>query len=82
MAKDDKSSVNRKAEIISAAIEVFAETGYYRATTAQVAERAKISQPYVFRFCNEGSTAAQRTGAFLGTDSAILSTGRGKRSSP
>ncbi|WP_342561614.1 helix-turn-helix domain-containing protein [Paenibacillus sp. FSL R7-0345] len=50
MAKDDKSSVNRKAEIISAAIEVFAETGYYRATTAQVAERAKISQPYVFRF--------------------------------
>lgn len=50
MAKDEKSSVNRKAEIISAAIEVFAETGYYRATTAQVAERAKISQPYVFRF--------------------------------
>lgn len=50
MAKDEKSSVNRKAEIISAAIEVFAETGYYCATTAQVAERAKISQPYVFRF--------------------------------
>ncbi|XOK62187.1 TetR/AcrR family transcriptional regulator [Paenibacillus elgii] len=50
MAKDEKNSVNRKAEIISAAIEVFAETGYYRATTAQVAERAKISQPYVFRF--------------------------------
>ncbi|MBB3114031.1 AcrR family transcriptional regulator [Paenibacillus phyllosphaerae] len=42
--------MNRKAEIISAAIEVFAEMGYYRATTAQVAERAKISQPYVFRF--------------------------------
>ncbi|WP_068784214.1 TetR/AcrR family transcriptional regulator [Paenibacillus phocaensis] len=50
MAKSEATSVNRKSEIISAAIEVFAEVGYYRATTAQVAERAKISQPYVFRF--------------------------------
>jgi AcrR family transcriptional regulator len=50
MAKEEKGSVNRKAEIISAAIEVFAENGYYRSTTAQVAERAKISQPYIFRF--------------------------------
>ncbi|MBB6633037.1 TetR/AcrR family transcriptional regulator [Cohnella thailandensis] len=50
MAKDSATSVNRKSEILSAAIEVFAETGYYRATTAMVAERAKISQPYVFRF--------------------------------
>jgi AcrR family transcriptional regulator len=50
MAKDEKGTVNRKAEIISAAIEVFAESGYYRSTTAQVAERAKISQPYIFRF--------------------------------
>lgn len=44
------TSVNRKTEIVSAAIEVFAEIGYFRATTAQVAERAKISQPYIFRF--------------------------------
>ncbi|CAI8777729.1 Transcriptional regulator [Brevibacillus sp. IT-7CA2] len=44
------TSVNRKTEIISAAIEVFAEIGYFRATTAQVAERAKISQPYIFKF--------------------------------
>lgn len=50
MAKSEATSVNRRSEIISAAIEVFAEVGYYRATTAQVAERAKISQPYVFRF--------------------------------
>lgn len=50
MAKDEKGSVNRKAEIVSAAIEVFAEIGYYRATTAQVADRANISQPYIFRF--------------------------------
>jgi len=50
MAKTESASVNRKSDIISAAIEVFAEIGYFRATTAQVAERAKISQPYVFRF--------------------------------
>lgn len=49
MARSE-TTVNRKAEIISAAIEVFAEVGYYRATTAQVAERANISQPYVFKF--------------------------------
>ncbi|MNJ63671.1 Bacterial regulatory protein, tetR family [compost metagenome] len=29
---------------------MFAEIGYFRATTAQVAERAKISQPYIFKF--------------------------------
>ncbi|MWV42527.1 TetR family transcriptional regulator [Paenibacillus sp. HJL G12] len=29
---------------------LFSELGYYRATTAQVAKRANISQPYVFRF--------------------------------
>ncbi|MFC0211982.1 TetR/AcrR family transcriptional regulator [Paenibacillus chartarius] len=50
MAKGSDKSANRKSDIISAAIEVFAEIGYYRATTAQVAERAGISQPYVFRF--------------------------------
>lgn len=50
MVKEGRGTADRKTEIISAAIEVFAETGYYRATTAQVAERAKISQPYIFRF--------------------------------
>lgn len=50
MPRAAAGSVNRRTDIISAAIEVFAETGYYRATTAQVAERAEISQPYVFKF--------------------------------
>lgn len=54
MAKGS-SSVNRRVEIVSAAIEVFAEIGYYRATTAQVAERAAISQPYVYRFFTKES---------------------------
>jgi AcrR family transcriptional regulator len=50
MTKNEAASVNRRSEIVSAAIEVFAETGYYRATTMQVAKRAGISQPYIFRF--------------------------------
>lgn len=50
MAKSETTAVNRRADIISAAIEVFSEIGYYRATTALVAKRANISQPYVFRF--------------------------------
>ncbi|WP_134684479.1 TetR/AcrR family transcriptional regulator [Brevibacillus migulae] len=55
MSKGNASSVNRRTEIVSAAIEVFAEIGYYRATTAQVAERASISQPYVYRFFTKES---------------------------
>lgn len=50
MTRAETTSVNRRSDIISAAIEVFAEMGYFRATTAQVAKRAKISQPYIFRF--------------------------------
>ncbi|UKS25472.1 TetR/AcrR family transcriptional regulator [Paenibacillus sp. HWE-109] len=49
------TSTDRRNDIISAAIEVFAELGYYRATTAQVAERAAISQPYVYRFFTKES---------------------------
>ncbi|MCD7036435.1 TetR/AcrR family transcriptional regulator [Metabacillus sp. GX 13764] len=41
---------NRKEEILEAGIEVFAKRGYYNTTTAHIAERAGISQPYVFRF--------------------------------
>ncbi|GAB7055472.1 MULTISPECIES: TetR/AcrR family transcriptional regulator [unclassified Paenibacillus] len=56
MSKSETISVNRKSEIISAAIEVFAEIGFFRATTAQVAKRAKISQPYIFRFFSTKET--------------------------
>lgn len=55
MAKGNATSANRRTDIVSAAIEVFAEIGYYRATTAQVAERASISQPYVYRFFTKES---------------------------
>ncbi|MBD2867663.1 TetR/AcrR family transcriptional regulator [Paenibacillus arenilitoris] len=55
MAKGNSASVNRRTDIVSAAIDVFAEIGYYRATTAQVAERAAISQPYVYKFFTKES---------------------------
>ncbi|MEW9699799.1 TetR/AcrR family transcriptional regulator [Paenibacillus sp. SI8] len=55
MAKGSTTSSNRRTDIVSSAIEVFAEIGYYRATTAQVAERAAISQPYVYRFFTKES---------------------------
>lgn len=55
MGRGTTASANRRTDIVSAAIEVFAEIGYYRATTAQVAERAAISQPYVYRFFTKES---------------------------
>ncbi|WP_163859360.1 TetR/AcrR family transcriptional regulator [Paenibacillus elgii] len=46
----EPAAANRREEILEAAVAVFAEYGYYSATTAQVAERVGISQPYVFKF--------------------------------
>lgn len=39
----------RREELINAAIPVFAEKGYHAAPTKQIAERAGISQAYLFR---------------------------------
>ncbi|GGB54232.1 TetR family transcriptional regulator [Lentibacillus populi] len=43
-------SDTRKEDILEAGLEIFAERGYYNTTTALIAEKAGISQPYVFRF--------------------------------
>ncbi|PYI50682.1 TetR/AcrR family transcriptional regulator [Paenibacillus flagellatus] len=59
MRKGNATSADRRTDIVSAAIEVFADIGYYRATTAQVAERAAISQPYVYRFFTKESLMAE-----------------------
>ncbi|MFS8580178.1 MAG: TetR/AcrR family transcriptional regulator [Novibacillus thermophilus] len=40
----------RKEQILDSAVAVFAEKGYYKATTAQVAEAAGVTQPYIFHF--------------------------------
>jgi AcrR family transcriptional regulator len=44
-----KSKEVRREEILDAAMEVFAEQGYHGASTEEIARRAGISQPYVFR---------------------------------
>jgi AcrR family transcriptional regulator len=44
-----KTKEERREEILDAALEEFAETGYHGASTEDVARRAGISQPYVFR---------------------------------
>ena len=44
-----KSKEVRREEILDAALEVFAEKGLHGASTEEVARRAGISQPYVFR---------------------------------
>ncbi|MRN54039.1 TetR/AcrR family transcriptional regulator [Paenibacillus monticola] len=46
---DEVIVVNRREQILEAAVIVFAEHGYFRATTAQVAEKVGISQPYIFK---------------------------------
>ena len=43
-------AAERREDILDAAVEEFATHGYENATTADIAARAGISQPYVFRF--------------------------------
>ncbi|RST58442.1 TetR/AcrR family transcriptional regulator [Siminovitchia terrae] len=45
MAKEDKKEL-----IIENAVGIFAEMGYYKATTALVAKATGVTQPYVFHF--------------------------------
>lgn len=41
---------DRKEQIIDKAVGIFAEKGYYKATTGLVAKAAGVTQPYVFHF--------------------------------
>lgn len=43
------SAEERRAQVITEAITVFARSGYEGATTAAIAERVGVSQPYLFR---------------------------------
>jgi AcrR family transcriptional regulator len=43
-------AADRRDQIVEAAVEEVAESGFAGATTAAIARRAGISQPYVFRF--------------------------------
>ncbi|MBB6675111.1 TetR/AcrR family transcriptional regulator [Cohnella nanjingensis] len=41
---------DRKEQILDKAVAIFAEWGYYKTTTAQVAQAVGVTQPYVFHF--------------------------------
>jgi AcrR family transcriptional regulator len=40
----------KKQQIMSAAVELFAEHGFYKTTTAMIAREAGVTQPYIFHF--------------------------------
>jgi AcrR family transcriptional regulator len=44
-----KTKAERREEILDGALQEFAERGYHAASTEDIARRAGISQPYVFR---------------------------------
>jgi AcrR family transcriptional regulator len=49
VVSERKSKAERREEILEAALPVFAEQGLHGASTEEIARRAGISQPYVFR---------------------------------
>jgi len=49
VAHERKSKDERREEILDAAVEVFADKGLHGASTDEIARRAGISQPYIFR---------------------------------
>ena len=49
VTSERKSKEERREEILDAALEVFADQGLHGASTEEIARRAGISQPYVFR---------------------------------
>jgi AcrR family transcriptional regulator len=49
VAAERKTKEVRREEILDAALEVFADQGLHGASTEEIARRAGISQPYVFR---------------------------------
>ena len=47
-AKTRSSSVERREQVIEAAVKEFAANGYHATSTAAIAKRAGISQPYIY----------------------------------
>ncbi|SFJ40838.1 transcriptional regulator, TetR family [Paenibacillus sp. UNC496MF] len=50
MTAKEEAAQNRKEQILDAAAALFAENGYYKTTTAEVARSVGVTQPYVFHF--------------------------------
>src|ERR1700750_3150119 len=49
VCSERKTKEERREEILDAALEVFAQKGLHGASTEEIAKRAGISQPYIFR---------------------------------
>jgi AcrR family transcriptional regulator len=50
MTSKEDQAAGRKEQILGAAAALFAEKGYYKTTTADVASAVGVTQPYVFHF--------------------------------
>ncbi|RKP44781.1 TetR/AcrR family transcriptional regulator [Cohnella endophytica] len=50
MSSKDEVAASRKDQILRSAADLFATQGYYKTTTAHVAEAVGVTQPYVFHF--------------------------------
>lgn len=50
MSPKEEKSPDRKQQILAEAAVLFAEQGYYKTTTADVARAVGVTQPYVFHF--------------------------------
>lgn len=50
MSPKEEEALSRKQQILDAAAALFAELGYYKTTTADVARAVGVTQPYVFHF--------------------------------
>jgi len=50
MSPKEEAALNRKEQILEAAAALFADNGYYKTTTADVARAVGVTQPYVFHF--------------------------------
>jgi AcrR family transcriptional regulator len=50
MSPKEEAALNRKAQIMQSAATLFATQGYYKTTTAHVAQAVGVTQPYVFHF--------------------------------
>src|SRR5579863_2410199 len=49
VVSERKTKAERREAVLDAALEEFGERGYHGASTEDIARRAGISQPYVFR---------------------------------
>lgn len=50
MSAANDTTKDRKQQILEAAASLFAENGYYKTTTAHIANAVGVTQPYVFHF--------------------------------